>query len=226
MERTIKVTGKGTLSVKPDFVRLLLTITGGKESYEETMKESAEQTEKLAECLCGLGLERSELRTLSFDVDSKYETYQDGSNNWKQRFIGYQYTHEMKIEFPEDKEFLGKALYALAHSEANPEFHVVYIVKNAKLAKNELLGRAVSDSKRKAKVLAKAAGVQLGEVVNIDYSWEEEELIARPMARSLRPNMLAETAEAGSYDINISPDDITITDVVTVIWAITEQKDL
>ena len=79
--------------------------------------------------------------------------------------------HRMKLEFPADNKRLGKILYALAHCSVSPEFTIEYTVADPGKSKNELLGAAVKDSQAKASVLAEAAGVNLGKIINIDYSW-------------------------------------------------------
>ena len=43
MERTIKVTGKGKISVKPDTIRLTITQTALHPVYEEAIKDSADK---------------------------------------------------------------------------------------------------------------------------------------------------------------------------------------
>ena len=48
-----------------------------------------------------------------------------------------------------------------------------YTIKDVEAAKNELLGKAVAESKKKAQVLTDAAGVKLGNIISIDYSWGE-----------------------------------------------------
>ena len=45
MERTIRVTGKGKLAVKPDTIRLRLNMEGMSKEYDETLKVSTEHTE-------------------------------------------------------------------------------------------------------------------------------------------------------------------------------------
>ena len=47
MEKTMRVTGKGKLSVKPDMIRLLLDTTKVCSTYEEALHWSSEQTEEL-----------------------------------------------------------------------------------------------------------------------------------------------------------------------------------
>lgn len=41
MERTIRVTGKGKISVKPDTIRLIMTVEGANKVYDKAVKESA-----------------------------------------------------------------------------------------------------------------------------------------------------------------------------------------
>ena len=47
MTRTIKVTGKGKISVKPDMIRLTITQTALEPEYEKAIKESADKKEYL-----------------------------------------------------------------------------------------------------------------------------------------------------------------------------------
>ena len=47
MERTIRVIGKGKLSVKPDTIRLIMTVEGMSEEYDQAVKESADMTNML-----------------------------------------------------------------------------------------------------------------------------------------------------------------------------------
>lgn len=42
MERTIRVTGKGKLSVKSDMIRLRINIEGTYEEYDETLRRSSD----------------------------------------------------------------------------------------------------------------------------------------------------------------------------------------
>ena len=122
MEKTMKVTGKGKLSVKPDLIRLLLDTTKVCATYEEALRQSSEQTEALKTCFEGLGFARTDLKTLRFSVDTEYENYRDENNVWKNRFIGYRFNHNMKLEFDADNERLGRVLYALAQTEVHPSF--------------------------------------------------------------------------------------------------------
>ena len=127
----------------------------------------------------------------------------------------------MKVEFESDNDRLGKVLYALANCDVKPEFRLSYTVKDPEAAKNELLGRAVADAGAKASVLTKAAGVALKEIQSIDYSWGQIDFEIQPMNRMLMAEDCCAAPSAGpSYDLDIEPDDIEVSDTVTVIWEI------
>lgn len=217
--RIIRVTGKGNLKVKPDTTRITLSLGKLYEEYGETLKKSSEDTEKIKDLLAGFGFERSDLKTLSFDIETEYEKYYDKCA-YKQRFIGYRYYHLMKVEFDSDNERLGRILYALAHCSVNPEFRLSYTVKDAEASKNELLGKAVADAKDKAAVLSAAAGVKLKNIETIDYSWGHIDFEIQPMNRMLASETCCASMAGNSYDMDIEPDDIDVSDTVTVIWEI------
>ena len=71
--RTIRVTGKGQIKVKPDMTRITISLEGTYPDYGETLRKSSEDTESLKDLLARFGFERSDLKTLSFRVDTEYE---------------------------------------------------------------------------------------------------------------------------------------------------------
>lgn len=219
--RTIRVTGKGQIKVRPDMTRISLSLEGTYPEYGEALRRSSQDTEKLKDLLTGFGFERSDLKTLNFHVGTEYESYKD-HGAYKQRFVGYKYHHTMKVEFESDNERLGKVLYALAHCPVRPEFRLSYTVKDPEAAKNELLSKAVTDARVKAAVLTQAAGVALKDIQSIDYSWGQINFEVQPMNRMLMAEECCDSAinEAGSYDMDVEPDDIEVSDTVTVVWEI------
>ena len=220
--KNLRVTGKGQLKVKPDMTRITMTLEVTLPEYGETLRRSSQDTEQLKDLLAGFGFGRSDLKTLNFAVDTEYESYRDKNNDYKQRFIGYKFRHVMKVEFESDNDRLGKVLYALAHSPLRPEFRLSYTVKDPEAAKNELLGKAVRGAKEKAVVLSTAAGVQLKSIQSIDYSWGQIDFEFSPMNRSLMAEdcLAAPMAAGAGYSMDIEPDDIEVSDAVTVLWEI------
>ena len=109
MEKYIRVTGKGQIAVKPDLIRLNLTLEDNREKYEDTLAQSSKQMELLKDCF--------------------------------------------------------------------------------------------------------------EELVSLDYSFGEKNFISEPMSRNM-PLMKSADMVRGSYQMNIQPDDIQVSDTVTVVWQI------
>lgn len=215
--RTIRITGKGQIKVKPDMTRLTITLEDNYREYSETLKHSSEATKQIEDLFLAFGFEKSRLKTLSFNIDTEYKNYKE-HDDYKRIFVGYSYRQVLKIEFDSDNKLLGKILYALANSPLHPEFRISYTIKDPEAAKNRLLSKAMQDAKEKAFVLSQAADVTLKDIQSIDYSFVELDF----QVNSIQ-NMLPSKASVPSmqdYDIEIEPDDIDVTDSVTVVWEI------
>lgn len=218
--RTIRVTGKGEIRIKPDLTRITVTLEDVNTAYDKALQESAEETDRLKKILSGFGFERSDLKTLQFNVETEYESVKE-HGAYKQRFIGYKYRHIMKVEFPSDNDRLGKILFALSNSSIDPEFRISYTVSDPEAAKNTLLAKAMADAKEKAAVLSQAAGVTLKEIQSIDYSWGTIDFEVSPLNRLSACSVpFSPAAGKACFDLDIEPDDISTSDSVTVIWEI------
>ena len=97
-------------------------------------------------------------------------------------------------------------------------FTIRHTVKDVDAVKDALLAKAVENSKNRAEILAKAAGVQLGNIETIDYSWGEMNIYTNTVDRMVLADAVYEGAS--SYNIDIDPDDIDVQDTVTIVWEI------
>ena len=219
MTRTIKVTGKSNVKASPDYTRISLTLSDTLKEYDDCLAKSLEDMNIIVECIKRLGFERNELKTSSFEIVRKMQSYRDGHDNWKQRFIGYEYTENINFTFKNDNERLGKILYALAHLSIIPEIRVSYFCSDVEGIKNQLLELAIQDAKKKAELLTSASGVKLCEILDIDYSWINVTLESDNM-RFCEPMALEDCCAKGAYDVDFEPDDISTSDSVRITFRI------
>lgn len=216
MERKIRVTGKGKISIKPDLIRLNIKASDVLKKYEDCINKPSKSIKELRKIIENSGLNPNDLKTTEFSVDTEYKSYYE-NDIYKREFQGYEYVHNLYINFPNDNDLLGKVLYELSKSKTDYEFSINYTVKDIESAKNKLLAKAVEDSKTKASILAKASGVLLGEIISIDYSWDEIEVFSKP----IDDFVINKAQSFGSkIDIDIEADDINMSDTVTVVWNI------
>ena len=219
MTRTIKVTGKSNVQATPDYTRISLTISDTLQEYDLCLAKSVEDMNLIVECIKQFGFDRKELKTSSFDISRKTESYRDKHDNWKYRFIGYEYTENLNFTFKNDNERLGKILYALAHLSIIPQINISYFCSDVETIKNQLLELAIKDAKKKAELLTGASGVKLCEILDIDYSWINVSFESDEM-KFCQPMALEDCCASAAYDVDFEPDDISTSDSVRITFRI------
>lgn len=213
--RTLRVTGRGMIRLKPDTVQITMTLEGMERVYADTLRRSAADTETLRNAIEAIGFAHEDLKTRSFNVQTEYEGYQE-NGVYRQRLVGYRFAHELLIEFPWDNERLSDVLNAITGTALTPEIRITYTVKDREAAKNALLGMAVADAKAKAEALVTAAGVKLLGIRHISYAIDENEFAVHPVLYA----GAARKACADNAAPEIVPEEITAEDTVTIVWAI------
>jgi uncharacterized protein YggE len=216
-QRTITIKGTGSVSAKSDQIVIGMNLETTKLNYAETLKAATYEIDALRTALVNAGHDGATLKTTSFNIQTKYENYKQ-KDEWKKRFLGYTCSHGLRLEFDFDMSALGRTLGAIADCETSPQFSIQFVVKDPTAVKEELLESAVKNATDKAAILTKAAGVKLGEIVHIDYSWGDLRLYSETTFDMREGIIIAEAPSA--YSIDIEPDDIDVKDNVTIVWAI------
>ena len=215
--KTIQVTGKANLVVAPDQTKVTMTLENIKESYADTIKKCSVDLKEVKRAIKSSGLDPKKLKTSKFYVNPSYDEYYDEKKIWRKKFKGFKYLQQLTITFHNDNKTLSKLLYNLSLCECSPHFQINYTIKDVEGAKNELLRLAVVDSKMKAEILASASNVELGSIVDIDYSWTTMEFIS---SMDCKMGHRLEMASADDIEIDIEPEDINVRDNVKVVWEI------
>ena len=95
--RTITVKGTGNVSTRPDYIILSLNIEVLSETYDRAMSEAAERIERLQGAAVRVGYRKEDLKTTSFDVQTRYENVKDRQGNYKREFAGYACSYRLKL---------------------------------------------------------------------------------------------------------------------------------
>lgn len=218
MPRTITVKGMGRVTTAPDYVVISMSLTAQENDYEETMELAAKKIEYLNASLEEIGFEKKSVKTTNFNVRTDYERVKDRNGNYKSVFNGYICSHRLKVEFDFDTKRLAQTLYAISKCLAEPELSISFTVKDPSAVNKELLKSATINAKEKAQILCEASGVELGQLLTIDYNWGELNIVSHT------DYMLEDRCMAmpvgGLADMEIEPDDIDVSDTATFVWEI------
>lgn len=219
MTRTITARGIGNISVKPDYITLSMTIDSQGKSYDRATEEASRRIGVLQDTAVRVGCEKGALKTVSFNVETRYESVKDRQGNYEREFSGYACIYRLKLSFDFDSKQLARVISAIADSGAKPEMSIAFTVKNPAKVNEDLLINAAENAKAKAEILCKASGIKLGELLSIDYNWGELNIVSRTTyeLEDCVPPMMAMSKCAAP---EIEPDDIEVSDTVAFVWEI------
>ena len=217
MMRTITVKGVGNVSAKPDYISISMTVESAENDYDKAMDGAARRIENLKAAAVSVGYEKEALKTLSFNVETRYENVKDRQGNYKREFAGYACVYRLKLAFDFDSKQLAKVIAAIAGSKANPELSIAFTVKNPAKVSEELLTSAAQNARAKAEILCKATGAELGQLISIDYNWGELNIISRTNYE-MEDCLMPLSAMNKCCAPEIEPDDIDVSDSVDFVW--------
>jgi uncharacterized protein len=215
LERKLQITGKGKLKVVPDIIILSFDVEAHEWEYEKTVNALNAKVEQLRTIIETVGLNREILKTKDFRIrkDTSWNKKTE-----KSEFNGFIASHNLELELALNKGIINNLLGLIAKSMENLDFKIAFGVKDASPAQQQLILQAIAQAKDNANLIASATGIQLKEILNIDYSFRE--LIIRSQHHDYpvyEANMLMETSEP---TMNFEPDDIEVTETITIIWRI------
>lgn len=214
--RTIHIKGTGTASATPDYIVITLELIAHHMEYANAMRVGAQQVEMLREAVKEAGFSAEDLKTTNFDVDTEYENEEykeDGRTRYHRIFMGYDCKHSLKLSFDFDNERLEKAMTAIGDCLSKPEVSIAFTLKDKQALRDQILESAAQDAHRKAEILCKSSGVALGELLRIEYSWDEAHI-----SHYFDMKMQCCEAAAPSYDFH--PEEIEAGDTVDFYWEI------
>ncbi len=215
MSRTITVKGVGRVTAKPDYAVVSLKLEAKNRDYEKAMKTAAEQIASVNSSLSKIGFEKEAVKTTDFRVATDYENYKDPRGNYQNIFRGFTISHQLKLAFDFETKRLAQVLSVVSKCLAHPELKVAFTIRDASAVNDALLEAAAANAKQKAAVLCKASGVKLGQLLAIDYNWGELDIYSDTQYRYDPENVMEPCA---GPDIN--PNDINVSDSVTLVWEI------
>lgn len=216
--KTITIKGMGKISVKPDLIVISMNLETENKEYDKTMELASEKIEVLNNSLENIGFEKNSVKTTTFNVRTHYESVKTKDGVYKSVFCGYVCNHNLKVEFDFDTKRLARVIATISQCLAKPELAISFTVKDPSIISRELLISATENAKQKAESLCEASNVKLGELVSIDYNWGELNILSDTDYRI--ESRLMMNSEASLANVEISPDDINLSDSATFVWEI------
>lgn len=157
----LSVTGSGTVLVESD---LAIVTVGVQETSKDVLEAQSTVNEKIAaikQALLDAGVEESEINTDSINIYANYD-YSDNT----EVIVGYTARNSLSVRTT-DMDNVGSLIDAAFVAGANTLDNVQFTVQDDTQAREQALTMAVEDARRKADVLASAAGLQVASIERI-----------------------------------------------------------
>ena len=162
LQPAISVSGEATISVPPD----LAQIDAGVASDARTAKDAAEANNaamgKVLAALKGAGIDEKDYQTARLSLQPQYAPNRAGPS----AVTGYRASNRVTIKL-HDLTRVASVIDTLVAAGANDIGNVGFTVAQPSKLLDEAREKAVADSRRKAEIYAKAAGVTLGAPLDI-----------------------------------------------------------
>ena len=160
----LTVSGSGTVLVESD---LAVVTVGVREASTDVLVAQSTVNEKIAaikQALLDAGAKESEINTDSINIYANYD-YSDNT----EVIVGYTANNTLSVRTT-DIDNVGALIDAAFAAGANTLDNVQFTVQDDSEAREQALTEAVEDARRKAEVLAAAAGLQIASIESIAES--------------------------------------------------------
>ena len=206
LERTITVSATGTAEAEPDQARITSGVTTEALSAREALSANSESMTKVIAELKAKGIDGKDIQTASFNVEPVIDYSKDGQ---PPKIRGYRVSNQVVV-LVRDLGKLGDVLDDVITAGANQVQGLSFEVSKADALKDEARKEAVANALRRAKLLAAAAGAEVGQVMQMS----EEVTSSGPV-----PYAAPRFAKA-EMSVPIERGTSTLEARVTVTWAL------
>ena len=200
---TITVTGSASVTLKADYARISVGVSSKAATVEQAANENNAAIYAVIEALKEAGVAEEDIATSNYSVYAEYDYASFGG----QKLTGYNVTNQLTVII-RDMEHIGATLDKATAAGANNIYNIEFLSTKADEAQDEATVYAVQDAMRRAKLLASAAGLNLGGIKSISDTVASYGIVTRSYASKL-------DAVAGN---SILPDDTSVSASVTIVF--------
>jgi len=196
----ISVTGEARISVPPD----LAQIDGGVISEAKTAREASDANNaamgKVLLALKGAGIDEKDYQTSRLSLQPQSSPSRSGG---PPVITGYRASNRVTIRL-RDVTKVANVIDTLVGAGANDIGGISFMVSQASKLLDDAREQAIADARRKAEIYARAAGVTLGEPLNISEGGAPAPIAFRRMTAAPESAPIAQGEEMLQVSVSVS----------------------
>jgi len=161
--RSLSVSGRGEVYLIPDIAYINIGTRSEALEVSSALSANNKQAKAIADVLSGMGIDPLDIQTTAFNV----YPLQNYDMNGQPTDLKYVVENTVNVKV-RDLSSLGVVLDAVVKNGANQIYGISFDVADRKQAESEARRLAIQDATEKAQELAGLAGIELGELQNIN----------------------------------------------------------
>ena len=203
-QRTLSVSGSGTVSGRPDVAVVTLGVQTDAEEAAAALSQNSDQMQALVDALTGAGIAEKNIQTQVVRLQPQYQQSDSGSGSTSE-LVGYRATNLVEVRV-EELDTLGQILDAAVQAGGNTIENISFEISDSTDLVTQAREAAWNDALAKAQQLADLAGAELGPVMTIsETSRAPSPIIERAVAAQAAAPV---PIQAGTQDVEV---DISVT---------------
>lgn len=202
----ITVTGEGSVFAVPDMAVITMGASAEAETAKEAMDQTSDITTAVLDRLTEAGVAERDMQTSDLSLSPLWSNRSSSEN--RPSIDGYQASNRVTVRV-RDLESLGTILDAVLTDGANELGGLEFTLSDPEPLMNDARIKAVADARARAKLLADAAGVELGALISLSETG----------ARAPRPEMLS-MARASDSVVPVAQGEAELRASVTLVYEI------
>jgi hypothetical protein len=168
--REITISGEGKVFAAPDIAIVQFGVTnecGDEETIPATIGKNAETMNKILKDIKDLGIEEKDITTTQYSLTPRYE-YNERTG--ERVFKGYVIEQDIQVKI-RDFTKIGSVLSAGTNNGATLVGNLYFSIDEPEKVRQQAREEAILQAKTKAESIAKASGLKLGKVLNVNESY-------------------------------------------------------
>lgn len=162
----ITVSGEGEVSVAPDMAVVNLSVVREADTAKAALAANSTAMKQVLDALKQAGIAERDVQTANFTIQPRYQQApRDKPQDPK--IVGYSVSNEVTVRIRKLDE-AGGIIDKVVGLGVNQGGGINFVKEDLKEVMSEARKRAVTDAVAKARTLAEAAGVRLGQVLTIN----------------------------------------------------------
>ena len=191
--RTIVVTGEGKVVVKPDIAQISISVVTEDKTVNKVIKANTDKMNGVIEKMKTLGIDEKDMTTSGYNLNPIYNY----PENLPPVITGYSLDQTLSLKI-RNLDLVDNVIDDATVAGANNVYGLTFKLDDDTDVMNQAREKAFAEAKTKADMMAKAAGVKLGDVYTFSEGYDNN----YPTPYYAK----AEMAYGGAADMAVTPN--------------------